>query len=53
MKQFEDLTIGQLKQLHEQYIKLERENKLLKIKYPLKAKKLKGNTAEQIVEGLE
>lgn len=36
MKQFNDMTIGELKKLTEQYKELERENKLLKIKYPMK-----------------
>lgn len=34
MEQFENMTIGKLRDLTEQYERLEKENKFLKIKYP-------------------
>lgn len=47
MKQFELLTIADLKKLTEQFGQLEKENKLLKIKYPNKQKQ---KTAEELLE---
>ncbi len=40
MKQFENMTIAELRKLTEQYKQLEKENKLLKVKYP--TKKIEG-----------
>lgn len=48
---FDDLTIGQLKKLTEEYDKLEIENKLLKIKYPNKLKQLENpETIQSIID---
>ena len=55
-KEFEKMTIGQLRKLTEQYKELERENKILRTKYPnfkpLTKKEIK-QTAEEIVAELE
>ena len=52
--EFENLTIGQLKKLTEQYEKLWKENKLLKIKYPTaKLESESGDlTAEELIKEL-
>jgi len=47
---FDNMTIGQLRKMTEDYKKLQEENKLLKAKYP---NKLKDNTAEDIISELE
>ena len=49
MKQFENMTIAQLRKLTEQYERLEKENKILKAKFPTKLKK-PSDTAEKVVE---
>lgn len=49
--QFENMTIGQLRKLTEDYKKLQEENKILKAKYP---NKLKNNeSAEDIIESVK
>jgi|TARA_Y100000310_G_scaffold261715_1_gene271168 hypothetical protein len=51
MKQFENMTIAELKKLTEQYQRLEDENKKLKIKYP--TKKLKKESDPHGTKGAQ
>jgi len=51
---FEDLTVGQLRKLTEQFEGLLKENKILKVKYPTRAAKLKElPTAEDLLRDLQ
>lgn len=55
MKQFENLTIGQLRKLTVQYQKMEKELKFLKQKYPSRAKELnkkEPQTAQEVIDEL-
>ena len=57
MKQFENMTIAELKKLTEQYQRLEDENKKLKIKYPTKQIKKESDPhgtkgAQDIIDSL-
>ena len=47
---FENLTVGQLRKLTEQYETIVKENKILKTKYPSKLKE--ENSAEKLLEEL-
>lgn len=47
---FENMTIGQLRKLTEDYKKLQDEVKILRAKYPTKVKK---DSAEDIIQELE
>lgn len=48
---FDNMTIGQLRKMTEDYKKLQEENKILKAKYPNKLKK--DQNAQDIIEELE
>jgi len=52
---FEDLTIGQLRKITEDYERLKVENTKLKVKYPTRVSELhfKNISAEKLVEGLK
>ena len=52
---FENLTIGQLRKLTEDYKQLDKENKILKVKYPNKISKIPSDdiSAEELIEGLK
>ena len=52
MKQFEDLTIAQLRKLTEEYERLKLENVKLKVKYPNKLLP-KIKTAAELLEEME
>jgi len=45
---FEHMTIAQLRELTEQFEKLEQENKFLKTKYPTKAEQLEKQNADSL-----
>lgn len=56
---FDDLTIGQLRKLTEQYVRLQKENKsikeenqLLKAKFPTKIKQEKKDSVQDILDSL-
>ncbi len=51
---FDDLTIKQLRKLTEQYVKLQKENKLLKAKFPTKLKEDQDpqKTTQEIIDSL-
>jgi hypothetical protein len=55
---FENMTIGQIRKLTEDYERLQIENKLLKVKYPNKFLPIKSvekqiDYAEQLIEELK
>lgn len=47
MNQFENMTIGELRKLTEEYKELEKDNKILNVKYPMKLKKTKPIVSAQ------
>lgn len=51
--QFEDLTIGQLKKLTEEYNKLARENYLLRVKYPNKRPVIDDDPLKDMLEVID
>ena len=48
---FDNMTIGQLRKMTEDYKKLQKENEILKAKYPNKLKN--KETAEDIIESVK